>query len=72
MPTVEVPPILLTKKQAAAALQLSPRMIERLGQRRLLPVTKLGKSVRYPVEGINAMIAQFTKGSTFDQRDDVC
>jgi excisionase family DNA binding protein len=42
--------VLLTKKDVAARLSISPRHLENLIKRERLPLVRLGRSVRIPIE----------------------
>ena len=52
--------VLLTKKQVAERLQLSPRTIENLTNRGKIPKICLGKTVRYSPESIERFIREST------------
>lgn len=49
--------LLLTAPEAAKALRISPRLLWSMSfPRGPIPAVKLGRSVRYPVEGLKAFI----------------
>ena len=51
---------LVTERQMAKQLQISPRHLLSLRQRRLLPCVKLGKSIRYDPEDVGRAIKKLT------------
>ena len=51
---------LLTERQQAKQLQISPRHLYDLRQKRLVPFIKLGKSVRYDPEDVAQAIKKLT------------
>ena len=58
---------LLTKKQVAERLNVSPRTIENFTNRGILPKVCLGtKTVRYPAEAIEKVIRNNTVNSCFE------
>jgi excisionase family DNA binding protein len=54
--------LLLTPKQAAPALAISPRKLWALTASGEIPHLKLGRSVRYPLDVIERWIRAQTKG----------
>jgi|ETNmetMinimDraft_30_1059905.scaffolds.fasta_scaffold227806_1 predicted site-specific integrase-resolvase len=62
--------VLLTKKQVAERLQVSPRTVENFTNRGILPKICLGtKTVRYPSEGIDRVLRESTVNSNLIERD---
>jgi predicted site-specific integrase-resolvase len=62
---------LLTKKQVAERLQVSPRTVENFTNRGILPKICLGtKTVRYPSEGIDRVLHECTIKSNLIERED--
>ena len=56
------PKLLLTPREAARALAISPRKLWGMTSDGKIPHVKLGKCVRYSVVDLQAWIAEQTKG----------
>ena len=56
MPEANVGQLLLTERQAARSLGVSPRTVWGLADRRELPVVWIGKAKRYHISDIEAFI----------------
>ncbi|MDA1052707.1 MAG: helix-turn-helix domain-containing protein [Planctomycetota bacterium] len=54
--------LLLTPKQAAEALAISPRKLWAMTASGLIPHLRIGRSVRYPVDELQRWIDEQTKG----------
>ena len=54
--------LLLTPRQAATALAISPRKLWSLTASGEIPSVRLGRCVRYPIDQLQAWIAEQTKG----------
>ncbi len=55
----DVPLLLLTRREAAAALRISERLLWTMSEPRGdIPVIQLGRSIRYSVEALQQWIAQ--------------
>jgi excisionase family DNA binding protein len=52
------PPILLTREEAAALLQVSTRTLDRLIQRGAFATCRIGRAVRVPLPALTAYIEQ--------------
>ena len=61
---------LLTKKQVAERLQLSPRTIENLTNRGVFSKICLGKTVRYSSDSIERVLRECTINSNLIERED--
>ncbi|TWT86588.1 Helix-turn-helix domain protein [Pseudobythopirellula maris] len=55
-------PLLLTADQAAKALSISPRKLWSLTAGGEIPHVRIGRSVRYPADGLQAFVAAKTEG----------
>ena len=62
MKTDTLTPLLLTARQAADALAISPRKLWQLTKDREVPHVRLGRSVRYPAEDLRQWIARNQTG----------
>jgi hypothetical protein len=62
--------VLLTKKQVAEHLQLSPRTIENLTNRGVFSKICLGKTVRYSSDSIERVLRECTINSNLIERED--
>ena len=60
---------LLTQREAASVLRLSERTLERwrVSGKVNLPYVKLGRSVRYTLEGVERCVASRTRASTSEE-----
>ena len=54
--TAPTAPLLLTAADAAKALAISPRKLWELTNRRIIPVVRIDRSVRYAVEDLRKFI----------------
>ena len=57
-----VPAILLTRRQAAAALAISERKLWGMTASGEIPHVRLGRCVRYPIDDLQRWIADQKKG----------
>ena len=60
------PALLLTPRQAAEALAISPRKLWGMTASGEIPHIRLGRSVRYPVDALQRMIESQRKGGNDD------
>ena len=61
-PLQPIPKLLLTAREAAALLSISPRKLWSLTASRELPCLRIGRSVRYSVESIRSFVAAKSGG----------
>jgi excisionase family DNA binding protein len=59
--STQIPVLLLTPRQAAAALNISERTLATYSKSGLLPVVRIGSSVRYSPEDLRAWIREHTE-----------
>jgi len=64
-----IPVLLLTPRQAARALGISERTLATYTKSGLLPVVRIGCSVRYSVEGLREWISRATEKKCEDFRN---
>lgn len=55
-------PILLDARQAAESLAISPRKLWAMTASGQVPCVRLGRSVRYSVEGLTRFVSSLTEG----------
>ena len=55
-------PMLLTGRQAAEAMNVSPSLVYKLTRRGTLPAVRIGRAVRYRVEDLQAFAARHIHG----------
>ena len=60
--TLTTPALLLTPKQAAKALAISPRKLWGMTASGEIPHVKFGRCVRYPIDELQGWIADRKKG----------
>jgi excisionase family DNA binding protein len=65
------PPTLLTETEAAEHLRISTRTVRKFRQSGALPHVRLGRSIRYVVDDINALVSQLTVSNDTDVKSTI-
>ncbi len=67
--SIELPPALVDKNEAARLLAVSPRHVDALAARGLLPKVKLGSACRFRVSDIMGMVDRLASGQVISKED---